>query len=103
MPIYEYICNICEIRFEVFHKSFKNQRSVECDTCNSEDVTKQISKVIFKLGGSTSWSDDYFADTSNIGKNVENTFSSHGINMPDSIRRTIDSARSGKMPDGLDI
>ena len=103
MPIYEYICKVCETRFEVFHKSYKNQRSVECDACNSGDVAKQISKVSFKLGGSDSSSDDYFADTSNIGKNVENTFSSHGINMPDSIRRTIDSARSGKMPDGLDI
>ena len=103
MPIYEYICIICEIGFEVFHKSYKNQRSVECSTCSSEDVTKQISKVSFKLGGPTSSSDDYFADSSNIGKNVESTFSSHGIDMPDSIRRTIDGARDGKMPDGLDI
>jgi putative FmdB family regulatory protein len=103
MPIYEYICNICEIGFEVFHKSYRNQRSVECSTCSSEDVTKQISKVSFKLGGPTSSSDDYSADSSNIGKNVESTFSSHGIDMPDSIRRTIDGARGGKMPDGLDI
>ena len=76
---------------------------MECSTCSSEDVTKQISKVSFKLGGPTSSSDDYFADSSNIGKNVESTFSSHGIDMPDSIRRTIDGARGGKMPDGLDI
>ena len=47
--------------------------------------------------------DNYYSDPSNIGKNVEASFSKHGVQMPDSVRKSIDDARGGKMPDGLDI
>ena len=33
---------------------------------------------------------------------MEESFSKHGVDMPDSVRQSIDDARKGKMPDGLD-
>ena len=34
---------------------------------------------------------------------MEQSFSKHGLQMPDSVKKSIDNARKGKMPKGLDI
>ena len=103
MPIYEYICRKCLSEFESFHKSFVNQKQVNCPLCESADVAKQVSRIILRSRSGSSSPDDYYSDPSNIGRGVEHTFASHGIKMPDNVRESIDSARSGKMPDGLDL
>ena len=51
-------------------------------------------------GGS---SRDYYSDPRNIGRHVEESFARHGVDMPDSVRESIDSARSGEAPKGLDL
>jgi hypothetical protein len=66
-------------------------------------VEKKISKVFFRLESGGTRNDSYYSDRSNIGKKVEDTFSSHGVDMPSGVRDSIDNARKGKMPDGLDI
>ena len=105
MPIYEYQCEDCENSFELFFKSFNSIKEPKCPTCDSANVGKKLSKITFKFGGSlnNSEADNYYSDPSNIGKNVEASFSKHGVQMPDSVRKSIDDARGGKMPDGLDI
>ena len=52
------------------------------------------------MGGS---SRDYYSDPRNIGRNVEESFARHGVDMPDSVRQSIDAARSGETPKGLDL
>ena len=52
------------------------------------------------MGGS---SRDYYSDPRNIGRHVEESFAKHGVDMPDSVRQSIDSARSGEAPKGLDL
>ncbi len=105
MPIYEYKCEDCENEFELFFKSFSLIKDPKCPSCDSSDVGKKLSKVTFKFGGmlNSTVADNYYSDPSNIGKNVEASFSKHGVQMPDSVRKSIDDARGGKMPDGLDI
>ncbi len=105
MPIYEYKCKDCEDDFELFFKSFNSIKDPQCPSCDSTSVGKKLSKITFKFGGSlnSSEADSYYSDSSNIGKNVEASFSKHGVQMPDSVRKSIDDARGGKMPDGLDI
>ena len=46
---------------------------------------------------------DYYRDPRNIGRNVEESFSRHGLKMPQPVRETIDAARDGNVPKGLDI
>ncbi len=48
-------------------------------------------------------SQDYYRDPRNIGRHVEESFTRHGVAMPDSVRRSIDAARSGEDPKGLDL
>jgi hypothetical protein len=46
---------------------------------------------------------EYYRGPRNIGRNVEESFSRHGLDVPESVRETIDSARDGKLPKGMDI
>jgi hypothetical protein len=46
---------------------------------------------------------DYYRDPRNIGRNVEESFSHHGVELPQSVRETIDAARDGQVPKGIDI
>ncbi len=46
---------------------------------------------------------DYYRDPRNIGRHVEETFARHGVAMPDTVRQSIDSARSGEAPKGIDL
>jgi hypothetical protein len=41
---------------------------------------------------------DYYRDPRNIGRHVEESFSSHGVEMPASVRETINAAREGHLP-----
>jgi len=49
MPIYEYQCDKCGERFEVFVRSSKDQNKVVCSACKSTKVHKALS--LFGLGG----------------------------------------------------
>ena len=46
MPTYDFICNKCEKRFEVFLTfSEYGKKTVQCTHCNSENVRRRITKV----------------------------------------------------------
>jgi hypothetical protein len=47
-------------------------------------------------------SPDYYSDPRNIGRHVEESFQRYGMDVPESVRDTINAAREGEMPKGLD-
>jgi hypothetical protein len=47
-------------------------------------------------------SPDYYSDPRNIGRHVEESFQRYGMDMPASVRDTIDAAREGDLPKGMD-
>ena len=51
MPVYEYICDDCNERFELRVASFNYANSAECRSCESTNVRRQISKVAFMPTG----------------------------------------------------
>ena len=53
------------------------------------------------LGGGSAL--DYYSDPRNIGRNVEESFQLHGLEMPDSVRDNISAAREGTLPKDLDL
>lgn len=45
----------------------------------------------------------YYRDPRNIGRNVEENVSRYGVEVPALVRKTIDAAREGDLPEGLDL
>lgn len=43
MPIYEYVCQKCNVRFSVFQHINASKHNTTCPKCDSEDVKKVIS------------------------------------------------------------
>jgi putative FmdB family regulatory protein len=52
MPIYEYRCEECDERFEVFVRSSAQQAAPTCPKCGSGKVQRAIS--VFGVGGTGS-------------------------------------------------
>ena len=111
MPIYEYRCQSCGEVSSFFTRSIGAQLDPVCQHCQSTDLQRRMST--FAMGKTLSSvhegapsnpaSLDYYRDPRNIGRNVEQSFTRHGVDMPESVRQTIDAAREGSLPKGLDI
>ena len=113
MPIYEYRCQSCSQVSSFFTRAIGSPLSPVCKQCQGTDMVRQVSR--FAQGRSQASSQqgpggnfgaaglDYYRDPRNIGRNVEESFSRHGLDMPETVRETIDAARDGQLPKGLDI
>lgn len=53
MPIYEYFCEDCKSRFEIFTISSKIKEKVKCKRCASLNVRKNLSAASFRMGSSS--------------------------------------------------
>ena len=102
MPTYEYRCQSCNLKSSFFVRSIQ-KLSPSCPECHSGDMERVISAVSFKMSSGTGAQSDYYRDSSSIGRNVERSYKKFGVDMPESVRKTIDDARRGKMPKGLDL
>lgn len=113
MPIYEYRCGHCGRVSSFFTRAISQPLQPECRHCQSRDMQRRISTVAVgktarsvherypsSSGGHPS---DYYSDPRNIGRHVEESFARHGMEMPDSVRETIEAAREGELPKGVDL
>ncbi|MBK6914670.1 MAG: zinc ribbon domain-containing protein [Ignavibacteriales bacterium] len=57
MPIFEYQCQECKTKFDVFHKSQNQTEKINCPKCNSDKSRKLFST--FSAAVSNSGSDSY--------------------------------------------
>ncbi len=111
MPIYEYRCQQCGEVSSFFVRSINRPFAANCKSCGSAEVERRMSTFAMgktdaavheanPMGGG---SRDYYSDPRNIGRHVEESFTRHGVAMPNSVRESIDAARSGETPKGLDL
>ena len=109
MPIYEYKCLDCTTITSVLTRSINSPISAACKKCTSSNLTRIISKFSVaktnqQIHETNNFSSgDFYDDPRNIGRNVEKNFSDWNMEMPCSIRESINAAREGTMPEGLDI
>ena len=115
MPIYEYRCGACEKKSSFFTRSINVSLDPICSHCQSPDMQRAISSFAYHKSlkavheesepprGSGVPSLDYYRDPRNVGRHVEESFQKHGIEMPQSVRDTIDAARDGQLPEGLNL
>ena len=112
MPTYEYRCHACGKLSSLFTKSINSPLEPKCAHCQSRDMARRMSS--FSMGKSIQSvheqhpmsagesSLDYYSDPRNIGRHVEDSFARQGMEVPQSVRDSIEAAREGEMPKGLD-
>jgi putative FmdB family regulatory protein len=111
MPIYEYRCLGCGRVSSFFTRSLNAVLEPVCSYCQSREMQRRLSS--FSMGKSAQSvhqrysssggpSLDYYSDPRNIGRHVEESFQRYGMEMPSSVRDTINAAREGELPKGLD-
>ena len=101
MPIYEYRCLSCYKISEFLIKISDKSDVPDCKYCNDPDMERVISKFALghsPKGGPNGRALEYYKDPQNIGRNVESTFSRYGMDVPESVKDTIKSAREGDIP-----
>ena len=113
MPIYEYRCEMCGGMSPFSTKTINTAVEPVCAHCQGTDMRRVISTFATGKSGrpeqdnysSGMWRppQDYHRDPRNIGRHVEDSFSRHGVEMPQSVRDTIQAARQGDLPQGLDV
>ncbi len=111
MPIYEYRCNGCGQLSSFFLRSINSPLEPACSHCQGKDMQRCMSSFAMgkteqgvqeRLSGSGVSPQEYYSDPRNIGRHVEDTFRRHGMDMPPSVRESIDSARQGNLPPGVE-
>ena len=114
MPIYDYRCRACGRTSTFFTRSINEPLEPVCASCESLELQRCFSAFAYhkslktiheesgrppELGASST---DYYKDPRNIGRHVEEAFQKYGMEMPDSVKDSIDAARQGELPEGLD-
>ncbi len=70
MPIYEYRCGNCKRRVSIFFRSFSTTNEPRCPNCNSDQLTRLVSRVAALKSEDTRL--EAMSDPSNFGDVDEN-------------------------------
>ena len=113
MPIYEFICSDCGRKSTFLTRSVSSPLEPACRACGSARMQRALSSFaigrtvqqVHDQAGPTPKDPgmDFYSDPRNIGRNVEDTFAKHGMELPAQVRESIDAAREGAPPAGLDL
>lgn len=55
MPVFEYQCEECKSKFDIYHKSQNSQEEVSCPKCGSANYRKLLSSFSASIQGSSSY------------------------------------------------
>ena len=113
MPIYEYQCEMCEGMSSIFTKTINTEIVPVCVHCQGTQMCRVLSTFAMGKSGQPAQESssseagrlpsDYYRDPRNIGRHVEDSFAKHGVDLPESVRDTIQAAREGHLPKELDV
>ncbi|HKI55219.1 MAG TPA: zinc ribbon domain-containing protein [Anaerolineales bacterium] len=112
MPIYDFICNNCNQRFEVF-QSFAEygKKKVSCTHCKSKDVRRRMTKVrIAKSEDSRmeSMADEFSGfegmedDPKEMARVMKKMGNEMGEELPPEFNEVVDRLESGQSPEEIE-
>lgn len=112
MPTYDFICNTCEKRFEVFLTySDYGRKPVYCEHCHSTDVRRRMTKVrIAKTEDSRleSMADDFSGfegmedDPAALGRMMKKMGKEIGEELPAGFDEVVDRLEAGQSPEEIE-
>jgi len=112
MPTYDFICNSCQKRFDIFLTfSEYGQKKVQCAHCGSEDVRRRMNKV--RIAKSTesrmeSMEGDLnsMADMENnpraLGEMMRKMGNETGESLPAEFNEVVERLESGQSPEDIE-
>jgi putative FmdB family regulatory protein len=112
MPTYDFICNNCKQRFDVFQTFDEyGKKPVNCTHCNSKDVRRRMTKVrIAKSEDSRmeSMADDFSGfegledDPKAMGRMMRKMGKEVGEELPPEFDEVVDRLESGQSPEDIE-
>jgi putative FmdB family regulatory protein len=54
MPIYEFVCNKCNTKFDEYFRSSSERKKLFCPSCQDDDIRKVFSVFGLSVGGNNS-------------------------------------------------
>ncbi len=110
MPIYEYECKSCGLRFSRLVMKVADASGIRCKACGSADLGRLISRVVVmqtessrleNLDTSKQQDTSYYRDNRNIGLWAKKRARELGADLGPRFEETLEKARSGKILDEL--
>jgi len=112
MPTYDFICNTCQKRFELFLTySEYGKKTVHCEHCNSTDVRRRMTKVrIAKTeeGRLESMANDFSGfegmedDPAALGRMMKKMGKEMGEELPAGFDEVVDRLEAGQSPEEIE-
>ncbi len=112
MPTYDFICNTCKERFEVFLTfSEYGKKTVRCIHCNSENVRRRITKVRIAKSESIrietatdglAGMEDVGDDPKALARMMKKMGNDMGEDIPNEFNEVVDRLEAGQTPEEIE-
>ena len=112
MPTYDFICNACEKRFEIFLTfSEYGKKTVHCAHCNSANVRRRMTKVRIARSDESrmeSAADDFSGlegledDPKALGRMMRKMGGEMGEDLPPEFNDVVDRLEAGQSPEEIE-
>jgi putative FmdB family regulatory protein len=112
MPTYDFICNNCNGRFDVFLTFTEyGKKTVQCTHCNSKNVRRRMTKVRIaksEEGRMESMADDFSGfegledDPRSMGRMMRKMGKEMGEDLPPEFNEVVDRLESGQSPEEIE-
>lgn len=112
MPTYDFVCNTCQKRFDVFLTfSEYGVKVVQCAHCGSEDVRRRMTKVriaksmdsrMDNMEGDLSSMEGVEEDPRALGKMMRKMGSEMGEDLPPEFDEVVDRLEAGQSPEDIE-
>ncbi len=103
MPIYEYECSSCTIRFQRLVMQNDSEEEIVCPECGGKELKKLISRVVYHVSEldrmssfdpEKSNSDAFYLDTRNIGLHAKKKAQKAGVDLGDQFEAKLEKLRT---------
>jgi putative FmdB family regulatory protein len=112
MPTYDYVCNNCHQRFDVFLTYAEyGKKTVTCIHCNSTDVRRRMTKVriakseesrMDSMAGDFSGFEGLEDDPKAMGQMMRKMGKEMGEDLPPEFDEVVDRLESGQSPEDIE-
>jgi putative FmdB family regulatory protein len=113
MPTYDFICNNCNQRFDVFltFAEYGKKTTVKCIHCNSKNVRRRMTRVRIAKSEETrmeSMTDDFSGfegledDPKAMGQMMRKMGKEMGEDLPSEFDEVVDRLESGQSPEDIE-